>query len=228
MEFSNLFAGESVVLAPPFCVSWSTERVILRGHSLQVLQTHRLPHVHACAFAPSAQHLFVHAGSTVYVLSTQEERTLATIQVAGLEGCRAVQWMSDSCIGVFSDFKLRLTLWSLAEPTTRDGTTKPTAVIQRLKCAPSAGWGFHPDKRYLVLAERHEHRDCLGIYDALDDWKLVRVGGTPFADQPDQLAALRHRYQRPPQPCHLALRQLHCRLGERASGPFPSDSCSGP
>ena len=37
------------------------------------------------------------------------------------------------------------------------------------------GYTFRKDGRYLVLAERHKSKDTLGVYDALESYKLVRV-----------------------------------------------------
>lgn len=37
------------------------------------------------------------------------------------------------------------------------------------------GYAFRSDARYFVLAERHRSKDTLGIYDASDSFKLVRV-----------------------------------------------------
>lgn len=37
------------------------------------------------------------------------------------------------------------------------------------------GYAFRADARYFILAERHRSKDTLGIYDASDSFKLVRV-----------------------------------------------------
>lgn len=39
----------------------------------------------------------------------------------------------------------------------------------------STGFDFHADGRYFVLAERHKSKDMLGLYDASESYKLVRV-----------------------------------------------------
>ena len=39
----------------------------------------------------------------------------------------------------------------------------------------SAGYAFRADSRYFVLAERHKSKDTLGVYDAHDAYRLVRV-----------------------------------------------------
>lgn len=38
-----------------------------------------------------------------------------------------------------------------------------------------AGYAFRKDGRYFVLAEKHKSKDTLGIYDATENYKLVRV-----------------------------------------------------
>lgn len=37
------------------------------------------------------------------------------------------------------------------------------------------GYAFSHDSRYFVLAERHKSRDTVGVYDARDGYKLLRV-----------------------------------------------------
>lgn len=48
-------------------------------------------------------------------------------------------------------------------------------VSPKLPDAQSLGYAFSEDSRYFVLAERHKSRDTVGIYDAKDDYKLLRV-----------------------------------------------------
>ena len=38
-----------------------------------------------------------------------------------------------------------------------------------------AGYAFRQDARYFVLAERHKSKDTLGVYDAHEAYRLVRV-----------------------------------------------------
>lgn len=47
----------------------------------------------------------------------------------------------------------------------------------------SIGYAFRADGRYFVLAERHRSKDTLGLYDASESYKLVRVG--PFISGSD-------------------------------------------
>ena len=39
----------------------------------------------------------------------------------------------------------------------------------------STGYAFRADSRYFVLAERHKSKDTLGVYDAHEAYRLVRV-----------------------------------------------------
>ena len=41
------------------------------------------------------------------------------------------------------------------------------------------GYAFRADSRYFVLAERHKSKDTLGVYDAHEAYRLVRVCGHP-------------------------------------------------
>ena len=37
------------------------------------------------------------------------------------------------------------------------------------------GYAFRSDGRYFVLAERHKSKDTLGVYNAMEGYRLVRV-----------------------------------------------------
>lgn len=37
------------------------------------------------------------------------------------------------------------------------------------------GYAFRADGRYFFLAERHKSKDTLGVYDAAESYKLMRV-----------------------------------------------------
>lgn len=46
---------------------------------------------------------------------------------------------------------------------------------RRYPLTDCVGYAFRADGRYFVLAERHKSKDTLGVYDATDSYKLVRV-----------------------------------------------------
>ncbi|KAH9486623.1 WD repeat-containing protein WRAP73 [Psilocybe cubensis] len=41
-------------------------------------------------------------------------------------------------------------------------------------CPYDKGYAFRSDGRYFVLAERHKSKDTLGVYDAMQSYKLIR------------------------------------------------------
>jgi hypothetical protein len=44
------------------------------------------------------------------------------------------------------------------------------------------GYTFRADGRYFIVAERHRSKDTLGIYDATETYRLVRVRSSHIAD----------------------------------------------
>jgi WD40 repeat protein len=114
--------------------------------------------------AAAASHL-----ATVWIFSLDSDAELGRISI-GSEGLAAngIKWLTESTIGAWSEWGLRLSVWNLAKP-------KHPAYIQFPKCPPERGWGLRPtDRRYLALVERHKGRDCLGLYDTVD-WSLAKV-----------------------------------------------------
>jgi hypothetical protein len=63
--------------------------------------------------------------------------------------------------------------------------------VSRHRLTDSVGYAFRADGRYFVLAERHKSKDTLGVYDATDLYKLVRVRPTAFTYMynPDSIKA---------------------------------------
>ena len=48
-------------------------------------------------------------------------------------------------------------------------------LLTRKRWNTDAGYAFRQDSRYFVLAERHKSKDTLGVYDAHEAYRLVRV-----------------------------------------------------
>lgn len=96
----------------------------------------------------------------------RDESWCARIE-AGVEGLTKAFWAPDGrTILCFSDWSLRVTMWSLV-------LGKAISYIQY----PSdceRGWAFRPDGRYLILAERQKSKDAIGIYDTQQSYKPVR------------------------------------------------------
>ena len=80
--------------------------------------------------------------------------------------------------------QLRVTMWSLVTgaatyiqyPIHPDRGKSPLQCGILVKLIEKAtGYAFRQDARYFVLAERHKSKDTLGVYDAHEAYRLVRV-----------------------------------------------------
>ncbi|CAG8772584.1 3255_t:CDS:2, partial [Dentiscutata heterogama] len=84
----------------------------------------------------------------------------------GPAGLLNVKWNLDGkSIMCFSDFELRITIWSLI--------TNNGYYIQDPKYH-NKGFCFREDPPWFILAERRECKDFIGVYKCdTDDWKLL-------------------------------------------------------
>ncbi|KAG8948606.1 hypothetical protein FRC04_009509 [Tulasnella sp. 424] len=99
------------------------------------------------------------------VFKMRDEDWEARIET-GAEGLVRAEWAPDGrSIMCFSGWGLRVTIWSLI--------TGLATYIQYPK-HPDRGYAFRKDGRYLLLAERHKSKDTMGVYDTVDEYKLVR------------------------------------------------------
>jgi hypothetical protein len=110
--------------------------------------------------AACAKHGFVRVGQL------RDEAWVARIE-AGVEGLSNAVWSPDGRhILCFSEWGLRVTVWSLVSGQ---------ATYIQYPNSPDRCWEFRPDGRYLALADRQKSKDYLGIYDAENSFKLVKV-----------------------------------------------------
>ncbi|KZW00243.1 YVTN repeat-like/Quino protein amine dehydrogenase [Exidia glandulosa HHB12029] len=108
--------------------------------------------------------------SVVNVYKLRDEEWTARIE-AGVEGLVKAEWAPDGrSILCFSEWGLRVTIWSLVTGT---------ATYIQFPKYPDKGWAFRADGRYFVLAERHKSKDTLGVYDAADGYKVIRHYSVP-------------------------------------------------
>jgi WD40 repeat protein len=106
------------------------------------------------------------AHGLVYVCKLQDEAWNARIE-AGAEGLVKAEWAPDGrSIVCTSEWGLRITIWSLITGT---------AIHIQYPVHSDSAYTFRADGRYFALAERHKSKDTLGVYDALNDYNLVRV-----------------------------------------------------
>ncbi|KAG6851214.1 hypothetical protein H0H93_015224 [Arthromyces matolae] len=102
--------------------------------------------------------------AVVHIRKLQDEDWTGRID-CGAEGLVKAEWAPDGrTILCFSDWGLRVTIWSLV--------TGSATYIQ-FPVHTDRGYAFRADGRYFILAERHKSRDTLGVYDAADSYKLV-------------------------------------------------------
>ncbi|PSR83107.1 hypothetical protein PHLCEN_2v5911 [Hermanssonia centrifuga] len=102
---------------------------------------------------------------TVNVFKLRDEAWNARVE-AGAEGLAKAEWAPDGrSILCFSEWGLRVTVWSLITGT---------ATHIQYPLHPDKGYAFRADGRYFVLAERHKSKDSLGVYDALESYRMVR------------------------------------------------------
>ncbi|KAF8647930.1 hypothetical protein AX16_006462 [Volvariella volvacea WC 439] len=101
----------------------------------------------------------------VHILKLTDEDWSGRID-AGAEGLTRAEWAPDGrTILCFSDWGLRVTVWSLVTGN---------AIYIQFPIYPDKGYAFRRDGRYFVLAERHKSKDTVGVYDTSDAYRLVR------------------------------------------------------
>ncbi|KAG8991934.1 hypothetical protein FRB90_001157, partial [Tulasnella sp. 427] len=126
----------------------------------------------------------------VAVFKMRDEEWEARIET-GAEGLVRAEWAPDGrSVMCFSGWGLRVTIWSLITglATYIQYPKHPDKGVSILPVFPSflayqtvfdKGYAFRKDGRYLLLAERHKSKDTMGIYDAVEDYKLVRHFALP-------------------------------------------------
>ncbi|KAJ2784894.1 WD repeat-containing protein wrap73 [Coemansia javaensis] len=185
MEFSDLYKQSNAALARfspdgRFIAVAVEHRLIVRDSE----NPKRIHRVYSCAYttAPYIQEVewsrdsqFIltasYATDRVDVWSLEDEtwRCAITDEVARVE--RAV-WAADSRhVLTFSELDLRLSIWAVEGEEEEDGEQPRRRFIQFPKA--QAGVAFHPDGTHMAVAQRHDYRDYVAIYD-MADWRLVR------------------------------------------------------
>ncbi|KAF6766529.1 WD repeat-containing protein 8 [Ephemerocybe angulata] len=117
----------------------------------------------------------------VHIFKLRDEEWSGRID-AGAEGLVRAEWAPDGrTVLCFSEWGLRVTLWSLVTGTAtyiqypvHPDKGMPTSVLWMPHSWCSEGYAFRTDGRYFLLAERHKSKDTLGVYDASESYKLVR------------------------------------------------------
>ncbi|KAF8320268.1 WD repeat-containing protein 8 [Clavulina sp. PMI_390] len=198
MDFTQVYRGRSATLSPDgnLLLASSDGRIVVRNtKTFQIIHTWSLDidssapapvgaqHRHLpsgqdsntnnsvqCAWSHDSRYVLAARGNMVLVFDATNEDWNASIQV-GMEGLTRALWAPDGrTILCFSEWALRVTVWSL--------TTGRSTYIQFPKFA-GRGYSFSPNGQYFILAERHKSRDTIGVYDVREEYKMLRHFGLP-------------------------------------------------
>ncbi|KAJ2159488.1 hypothetical protein GGF46_002984 [Coemansia sp. RSA 552] len=178
MEFSDLYKqsnGSLVRFSPDgqYIAVAVEHRLIVRSSETpkRIVRVFSCPYeaapfIQELQWSSDSQYILTasYATNRVNVWSIEDEswRCSITDEVARVE---KALWAKDSRhVLTFSELDLRLSIWSLVDGEDRRYIQFPKA---------KAGISFHPDSTFMVLAQRHDYRDHLGIYNT-EDWRLVR------------------------------------------------------
>lgn len=138
------------------------------------------------SWSPDSQYLMCaqYKRRVVQVWSMQDPEWVCKLD-EGLAGLSHACWSPDGCnILTSTEFQLRRTIWSL--------TNKSIHYIQFPKFSDK-GYDFSNDGKFMVMAERKDFKDFLGIYHTRD-WKLVKHFQVETEDMTDVKWAPDDRY----------------------------------
>ncbi|KAL0252943.1 hypothetical protein I308_102336 [Cryptococcus tetragattii IND107] len=115
-----------------------------------------------------SMYLLVHSreAKMAWVYGVAQEGEAARVAGMGVEGLSKVEWgKSDREVLAWTEIDSRLYIYSLSSGETR--------FIHNVKPNPD-GYTYSPDSRYLAVTEKHLGKDCIGVYDILDGYSLLR------------------------------------------------------
>ncbi|KAJ3304502.1 WD repeat-containing protein wrap73 [Kappamyces sp. JEL0829] len=151
--------------------------VVRESSSLQIVQLYNCSDaIQGLAWSPCSSLLLVYSLKLgliqVFSLAEDPDGPSAdwTCKVdEGLFGLSRVIWSPSSRHFLsFSDYQLRITIWSLLQASP-EGTTK---YLQYPKYS-DRGYAFRSDGKYFCMAERIQAKDYLSIFDT-SDWELQK------------------------------------------------------
>ncbi|KAJ2890914.1 hypothetical protein GGI21_006013, partial [Coemansia aciculifera] len=98
----------------------------------------------------------------VWSLSDESWRYSIVDEVCRIE---KAQWApSGGYVLTFSELDLRLSIWSIEDPDERHFVQYPKSRVPPV---------FHPEGGFMAVAQRHDFRDYIGLYDT-QTWTMVR------------------------------------------------------
>ena len=191
-DFSQLYHANIIAFSPgsTFTATAHGRRVIIRStDSLSIVRTFQcLPSTPGPTTATaavkdasiidhlswSADSLYIIASSsrtsTAWVFGLTEQGSgeggeIARLSGDGVDGLAKVEWGRNGReILAWSEHTPRITVYDLSDNS--------ASYVQNVKNT-SPTWS--PDSRYLAVAERHSSKDYVGVYDATNNYSLLRV-----------------------------------------------------
>ena len=170
MNFSETITHSGLIAISPD----SQYIAATRGASLNIYQSKGASLVSTCAlpdvpsqivWSPNSSHILTShpRRSVVHLFSPQESTSAGKITISP-NGISGIWWSADSLhICVVTDFQLRLSIWDLSD-----------LLVYHIKNPKfeDRGFSFTSDGKFMMLVERNECKDYLGIYFA-GDWQVV-------------------------------------------------------
>ena len=170
MYFSDTISHNGIIEISPdskyICVS--------RGSNLNIYLTKQTDLVSSWPVPDTSSHIIWSPNSelilsshikknVIHIFSLQNSNWTGKVSLIP-SGISGIWWCSDSLqVCVVSEFQLKLSIWSMADMSIN--------YIKNPKFEDK-GWSFNSNGRFMLLAERHEIKDYIGIY-SINDWQLV-------------------------------------------------------
>ncbi|KAJ1679858.1 hypothetical protein EV182_001185 [Spiromyces aspiralis] len=177
MEYSDLYkqTGMHCRFSPDgryLSLAFQHRLVIRNAETIAVVEAFHTPYkaapyINDVQWAPTSDLVLTLclAENKVNVWSVEDKEWRFELQDE-IAGIKAVRWAPDGRhLLVWSDFELRLTIWSLV--------SDQKVYIQYPRLT-GKGVDFHPDGKLMAVAQRKDYRDYIGIYEA-ESWSLIKV-----------------------------------------------------
>ncbi|GAA5971103.1 hypothetical protein JCM3765_001991 [Sporobolomyces pararoseus] len=185
-DLSPLYRHSTSLLIPlkPLLVSIHSSKLILRSSTtLQIIRTWSLPVPPTLGGGGGDYSITLSPPTTlkdyvlishskldkVLIIDLDESEPIGNIKISKIEGFQTkLVWDSINLdrILIWADNRLRINLLSLKNPQSVYQIQSPKSTTTAISYSFS--------EKYFALLERHENRDCIGIYDPLSNWSLLR------------------------------------------------------
>jgi len=173
MDFTELYKQTSnlCIFSPNglyIAIAVQHRLVIRDAESLQIIQLFScIDNIQSIEWSQDSEYILCASFKlgVIQVWSLSDQEWTAKIN-EGVVGLTRVQWAPDGRqIISFSDFKIRISIWSLI--------TKEVIYIQYPKFNSTKGFKFRSDGKYLAVAGRKDCKDFINIYEC-NEWSLLK------------------------------------------------------